>query len=273
MVNGIILTGFGAGGFIFNKIGTSIVNPDGLSTPFPPEVSAAFPTMLRKLAGMYAVMSIVGSLLIKRNDAIEAQAKGAAVPEATGIEFKDAIRSKKFFTLWLMILATAGPMLNMGNLYKKFAISSGSEAISSDVFQSTMGGIGAIFNGLGRLFWGAVVDVYGFEKPYGVIALMEVALLLMLPRVTHSKALFGTVLCGIFFCLGGNFVVFPTVNAKTFGVRNAPEIYSVLFTSFAVAAIGGAKLSQKFLGQVGWNGLINGMSGVALMGLVLLNLL
>ena len=194
MVNGIILTGFGAGGFIFNKIGasavctwarlpvditrtqnltmtltptlgTSIVNPDGLSTPFPPEVSAAFPTMLRKLAGMYAVMSIVGSLLIKRNDAIEAPAKGAAVPEATGIEFKDAIRSKKFFTLWLMILATAGPMLNMGNLYKKFAISSGSEAISSDVFQSTMGGIGAIFNGLGRLFWGAVVDVYGFEKP------------------------------------------------------------------------------------------------------------
>ena len=48
---------------------------------------------------------------------------------------------------------------------------------------------------------------------------------------------------------------------------------SVLFTSFAVAAIGGAKLSQKFLGQVGWNGLINGMSGVAPMGLVLLNLL
>ena len=89
--------------------------------------------------------------------------------------------------------------------------------------------------------------------------------------MTDSKALFGAVLCGIFFCLGGNFVVFPTVNAKTFGVRNAPEIYSVLFSGFAVAAIGGAKLSQKFLGQLGWGGLINAMTGVTLMGLVLLN--
>ena len=34
-----------------------------------------------------------------------------------------------------MILATATPVLNIANMYKKFATNSGSEAISSDVFQ------------------------------------------------------------------------------------------------------------------------------------------
>ena len=82
-----------------------------------------------------------------------------------------------------------------------------------------MGGLGALFNGFGRLFWGAIVDVYGFERPYGVIAVLEMLLLMLMPRVTHSKALFGATLCGIFFCLGGNFCIFPTVNAKYFGKR------------------------------------------------------
>ena len=30
-------------------------------------------------------------------------------------------------------------------------------------------------HGFGRLFWGAIVDVYGFERPYGVIAVLEMA--------------------------------------------------------------------------------------------------
>lgn len=271
-VNGVVLTGFGAGGFIFNMIGTKLINPEGFSSPFPPSVSESWPNMLRTLAAIYAAMSIAGSLLIKTNDRPVA-VKASSATQADGMDFTEAITSKRFIILWSMILATATPVLNMANMYKKFATNSGSEAISSDVFQSLMGGLGALFNGVGRLFWGAIVDVYGFEKPYSVIALLEAALLLLLPRVTDSKALFGAVLCGIFFCLGGNFVVFPTVNAKLFGVRNAPEIYSVLFTGFAVAAIGGAEVTKALLGSIGWGGLIHVMTVCALFGLVLLNLL
>ena len=126
VVNGVVLTGFGAGGFVFNLIGkvfvyggnrvvdrgagggdggrrqgvfwrettgrfsvmlsridpsrlstrsvpsllvgTKLINPNGASSPFPPEVAEAWPTMLRTLAGIYAAMSILGSLMIKTND-------------------------------------------------------------------------------------------------------------------------------------------------------------------------------------------------------------
>lgn len=272
-VNGVVLTGFGAGGFIFNLIGTKLINPQGFSSPFPPEVAEGWPKMLRTLAAIYAAMSLTGSMLVKSNDQQVATTKSGAPAQAPGMEFKDAITSKRFLVLWAMIIATTGPMLNIANMYKKFATQSGSEVISSDVFQSLMGGLGALFNGFGRLFWGAIVDMYGFERPYGVIAVLEMALLMLMPRVTHSKTLFGATLCGIFFCLGGNFCIFPTVNAKYFGVRNAPEIYSVLFTGFAVAAIGGAELTKSLLGSIGWDGLINVMTACALSGLVLLNLL
>lgn len=73
LVSGGVLAGFGAGGFLFSLIGSGHVNPDGLNPidgSFPPAVYARFPSMLRKLALMYAVLSFVGSLFLSEPPAV-----------------------------------------------------------------------------------------------------------------------------------------------------------------------------------------------------------
>lgn len=74
LVSGAILAGFGSGGLLFSMIGSRHVNPDGLNMvdgKFPSIVYERFPSMLRKLALMYAALSFVGSLLVTEPNAVQ----------------------------------------------------------------------------------------------------------------------------------------------------------------------------------------------------------
>jgi len=67
LVSGSVLTGFGAGGFFFNLIGTNLINPNKVNPvngEFPQAVYDRFPSMLRKLAIIYASLSAIGALLV-----------------------------------------------------------------------------------------------------------------------------------------------------------------------------------------------------------------
>ena len=55
-----------------------------------------------------------------------------------------------------MLSGTAG--LNTAGVYKSFGMTV--EALNDDAFQSLVGGLGALFNGLGRLFWGSTPAPY-----------------------------------------------------------------------------------------------------------------
>ena len=73
-----------------------------------------------------------------------------------GAGFREAVSSKRFFLLWLMGLMVFTPGLTLSGLYKRFGMTSGA-VIADDRFQSAMGGLAAVANGLGRVFFGALV--------------------------------------------------------------------------------------------------------------------
>jgi hypothetical protein len=82
LVTGGVLASFGAGGFLFSMIGSKHVNPSGLNPVegrFPPEVYERFPSMLRKLAVMYAVVSFIGSCFVTEPAPVQASSVPAAV--------------------------------------------------------------------------------------------------------------------------------------------------------------------------------------------------
>ena len=168
-------------------------------------------------------------------------------------------------------MCTATPCLNVSNLYKSF--SSEFKTLNDDKFQSNVGGLGAINNGLGRLFWSSMVDVFGFEKPYMCLTVLQAALMAALPFCVNSRSLFAGCVALIYFTLGGNFAMFPTVNAQTFGTANAPEIYSLLFTAFATSGIVGAKFTQAMLKSLGWTGVFQVLAGMTLLSLGLVQTL
>ena len=129
----MILAGFGAGGFVFNLIGTKLVNPKGadlVDGKFPDEVYAGFPMMLRKLSVIYFTLTLLGSLMVSEPKKVTVAASGSgskatsAATDVSGVSIMEAVRSPQFWYIWLMIVCSASAGLNVASIYKQFANSS-----------------------------------------------------------------------------------------------------------------------------------------------------
>ena len=248
-VSGAILTGFGAGGFLYNFLGTSLANPDGLNPikgKFPNIVYDRFPSVLRKLAVIYFLVALTGASLVKEPPKIDSTTKSTKAPAAviSGVSVKEALQTVQFWQIWIMIIGAASAGLNVASIYKQFA--SNAPALAGDGFQSLVGGMGALCNGVGRIFWGSLSDKIGFKKSYIVLTSAQVLLHSLYSQSAVSKNLFLLATCTSFFLLAGNFALIPPATQRLFGAKNGPLIYGLVYSAFGVASVGGTYLS-KFL--------------------------
>lgn len=75
--------------------------------------------------------------------------------------------------------------LNTASIYKQFAATS--TALSGDQFQAFVGGLGAIFNGSGRLLWGSLSDAIGFKKSFILLTLLQMVSMITYLSSSNSK--------------------------------------------------------------------------------------
>lgn len=106
------------------------MNPFGVNAikgAFPPEVYDRFPTMLRRLAVVYAIFSVCGSLMIRnpiplsplKNQSGLSQSN--AVAELPGLSVSESLQTPQFWLMWTMVIASATAGLNTAAVYKLFA--------------------------------------------------------------------------------------------------------------------------------------------------------
>lgn len=268
LVSGAILTGFGAGGFFFNIIGTKLVNPRALNPVdgvFPDEVYNNFPSMLRKLGALYLIGGFAGSMLVTEPAKPAGGSKAAAPAVGTGI--KESLTTKQFWLMWTMIVCSASAGLNVAAIYKQFAASS--PALTGDSFQALVGGLGALFNGVGRLFWGQISDSIGFKKSFMGLTLFQAMLHAYYPFSGGSKFTFAAATCLCFFFLAGNFALMPPAIQKMFGPKNGALIYGLVYSAFGVASIGGMILGKSLKAQFGLEGVFRVLSAMSVVGALL----
>lgn len=194
LVSGAVLTGFGAGGFFFNIIGSKIANPlgsDPVNGKFPDEVYSQFPVMLRKLAMIYSVLSLIGSLFISEPVVVSVaptkNEKVVSAPIVPGVSIVDALKTKQFYLMWAMIVASASAGLNVAAMYKQFA--GINPALKGDSYQSLVGAVGALFNAMGRLFWGVISDKIGFKNSFMILTVVQALVQVLYPYSASSKVL------------------------------------------------------------------------------------
>eukprot|EP01035_Chromulina_nebulosa_P019271 gene19271-25128_t len=258
LVSGAILTGFGAGGFFFNLIGTKIVNPKGydpVEGVFPNEVYENFPKMLRTLAFIYAGVSLVGTILVSEPKEIKSddKSKAAAVEtEVPGLTLVESGKTAQFWLLWSMAITSASAGLNVASVYKQFAALA--PALKGDSFQALVGGFGALSNGFGRLFWGTISDKIGFKNSFATLTILQAIVHFLYPYSKSSKGLFLSMTCLCYFCLAGNFALIPPAVLRIFGPKSGATIYGVIYSAFGVASIGGLVLSKVLTAKLGWDG-------------------
>ena len=205
LVSGGILAGFGAGGFFFSLIGSKLVNPalhNAVNGVFPSEVYDNFPHMLRTLSFLYAIVALIGSLLV-----FEPKVAPTAIPTTVttsnikqtthsipqkvvisdGLTVNEALKSSHFWLMWAMAVSSGTAGLNTASIYKQFA--STSATLTGDSYQALVGGLGAICNGSGRLFWGLLSDKIGFKKSFTLLTLLQMVSMLTYIKSTNTKVI------------------------------------------------------------------------------------
>ena len=178
-----------------------------------------------------------------------------------------AVVTPQFWLLWGMVVTCASAGLNVASVYKAYAATA--PALLGDNYQSLVGALAALVNGVGRLFWGTFSDVIGFRKAFLLLSIGQTALLAAYPYCTGSKPVFMAATAAIFFCLAGNFALLPPAVARIFGAKNGAAIYGVLYSSFGVAAVGGAALSKALTKTMGYEGTFSIMAVFSLVAAAL----
>lgn len=96
----------------------------------------------------------------------------------------------------------------------------------------------AIFNALGRIFWGKVCDIIGSPRSMMLMFLLQGMMFMILASI---KAPLGIVAASAWVGLnfGGIFTLFPTATSDYFGLKNFGVNYGWIYSGYGVAGIMG----------------------------------
>lgn len=97
-------------------------------------------------------------------------------------------------------------------------------------------GILAVFNAIGRIFWGKLSDLIDRPRAMMIMFLAQGMTFMILVSVQSPAAVFlASAFVGLNF--GGNFALFPSATSDYFGTKHFGMNYGFIFTAYGVAGI------------------------------------
>lgn len=107
---------------------------------------------------------------------------------------------------------------------------------------ATLIGISAIFNGIGRFFWGSLSDKIGRMNGFRMLLVLELFIFLFL-IFTESSSVFFIGVCLILLCYGGGFGIIPSLIKAKYGTLLMGSIYGITLIGWGVGGIIGPQLT------------------------------
>ena len=239
LVTGLAVAGFGAGAWVFAQLADMFIASEGVLSAF-------------LYLGLIFFAVVVGGAQLLRNPPTGWKPKGWKAPETKkkskeDFEWRELLKMKQFWILWTMFFfgATAGLMVI--GILKPFGVISGLSAITAGAAV----GILAIFNGGGRIVWGALSDKLGHNKTMSLMFALQGVIMLVLIQMGSAELTLAIAAAWIGFNFGGNFALFPSATADYFGTKNLGMNYGLVFTSYGVAGIFGPILGGAVFDATG----------------------
>lgn len=272
MITGLAVAGFGFGAMLWVKLAGSwghLIDSMGLSSVFT-------------IYGVaFAAMAIIGGLWMKFPPAGWApkgyeEAKTVSGDTIVKVEFssKEMLGKIQFYLIFFTFVFSAGAGLMSIGLMKLYPMealqASGLSAIEASAIAGTaMAVFFSIANGLGRIAWGILSDKIGRKTSIILMTAIQGITVILFTYMAGSEILLyiGATLIG--FNFGGNFALFPTITAETFGVKSVGQNYPFIFLAYGVGGIAGPILGG-IMGDMGNFAMAFTITGVAvLVGTVL----
>ncbi len=281
MATGLVVMGFGLGAFFYNQIipriagFASAAKAAGVyaeartaaikaGTTFSAAQYALTADQIQAIMNVFiwsgVVFIIVGGICawMLSNPPVgytEPGAVAAAASSGPSYTPSQALGMPQLYLLWLLLFlnVTAG-ILIISNAVPIFSDLTGETA----AVVAPLYGIIAIFNGLGRFFWGSVSDRIGRGLTYTVMYLIQVVIFFILGSL-HNPWLVGIGFAIVLACYGGGFGVMPSFTADFFGTKYLGQIYGFILTGWGFAGLVGPQVASfvkdrtgSFTGAMPW---------------------
>lgn len=274
MITGLAVAGFGFGAMLWVKLAGSwghLIENAGLSNTF----------IIYGVA--FAAMVIIGGLWMKfppagwKPEGFEEKQSSAGVKSTVEKDFTsgEMLRKPQFYLIFLTFVFSAGAGLMSIGLMKLYPMQALMESGISETAASAIAGTAmAVFfslaNGIGRIVWGILSDKLGRKLSIILMTAIQGVTVILFTYMAGSEVLLylGATLIG--FNFGGNFALFPTITADTFGAKNVGQNYPFVFLAYGVGGIFGPILGGK-MGDLNNFALAFTISGIAvLIGTILI---
>jgi len=264
MITGLAVAGFGFGATLWVKLAgewfgglLNVTNAFGL-----PGVQSVF-----VIYGITFLVCVVLGSLVMVNPPPGYKPAGWEPPVnrsmlgasgAVELSAREMLATPQFYMVWLMFVGSALAGLMVIYCIRLFGIDAlqaggavtGATAEAAAKAAGAVAGTAmawyAIFNGLGRIIWGAVSDKAGRKLSLFLMCLFQAVVMFLFYKIGATE--WGLIVgaCIIGFNFGGNFALFPAATADYFGNKNVGTNYAWVFLAYGVAGIAGPQVAGLF---------------------------
>ncbi len=251
LITGLAVAGFGFGAMGWVKFAGSwghLITNYGLSNTF----------IMYGVA--FALLIITGSMWMSFPPD-EWVPEGYTPPPTSGengsinFTYKEMIRTRQFALICLTFIFSSGAgLMSIGlmKLYPMEALQGAgySLAEASAISGTAMAVFFSLANGIGRIAWGSLSDIMGRKASIIIMTATQGLCVLAFPAMAQNELILYVGATFIGFNFGGNFALFPTMTADTFGPKNVGQNYPFVLLSYGTGGIIGPILGGM-LGDMG----------------------
>ncbi len=254
LITGLAVAGFGFGAMLWVKLagawGNLITNL-GLSTTFTIYGIVFFVTVM--IGGIWMVFPPEGWKPEGWNPPEDS--KDSKTTKVKDLVSSQMLKTPQYYMILLTFAfgASAGLMsIGLMKLFPMQALTASglSPAAASGIAGTAMAVFFSLANGFGRIAWGAMSDKLGRRTSIIIMMATQGVIVILFQWMAGTPALLylGATLIG--FNFGGNFALFPTITADTFGAKFIGQNYGWVFLAYGIGGIFGPILGGK-LGDIG----------------------
>jgi OFA family oxalate/formate antiporter-like MFS transporter len=236
LITGLSVAGFVAGALIVAPVARALIDGVGVF-------------MTLAILGIVFLCVIVISSQILKNPPKGWKPEGWTPPDKTqmtGQDFGPAqmLSSYQFYLIWIMYFfgCLAGLMI----IAQTSPIGQELVGLTPKVAALAVGTL-AIFNAIGRIFWGKLSDLLGRKKTLFIMLLICGIAILLYNTIESFPPYYWVGIYIVGLCFGGYLAIFPAITADFYGTKNIGINYGFVFTAYGVGGLLGSLFAPRVL--------------------------